>query len=984
MEQGRNYSFPHLCYSNWHYNDAVSSQTLPDRLLESVNRFTAREHLELTAPAQRILALSEFAQRVATQQRDWFLASINQGQFEAPLEEAQLLRELADAASAADDLNEHKRQLRHLRNRYQLWIIWRHLSGAPLEETTRTLSLVADRFIDAALKAAEQRETQRAGAPRGAQSGALQQLVVFGLGKLGGRELNLSSDIDLIFAYPEEGRTTAGLMNQQYFTRVGQGLIDLLHPVTADGFVFRVDMRLRPYGASGPLVMHFGAMQQYFEASGRDWERYALIKARTCAGNIENGDALLASLRPFVYRRYLDFGSLESMRKLKARLAAEQHKPDNVKLGPGGIRYAEFAVQVQQLILGGRHPNMQKRGFLQALAELDNAGHFDAETSTALAAAYRFLRDTEHCIQAEADRQTQALPVTELSRARLAYAMGFTTYAAFLSTLADHRSHVARIFDRLVGAEAPRTEGGLWEVREDRAKLAEAGFADTEQIVALLRDLAKARDRASVGEAGRDRLNALMPELLQISCRQTQPTRTLQRLVPILKSLLRRSTYLALLRENPEALEVFVRLAGQSRWVAEQLASQSAFMEVLLDKQAWDLLAGRHALVEELGTALDAAADEEALVDGLRAFKEQRVFRVALAETRGLLPIMHVSDYLSWLAEAVLEHAIRIAWQQCAPPPEQARAAQQQSQPTVAEKAPMPPGGTEHASVRPQIDKRGEATEPEATAQAMSQAAARRPLIAVGYGKLGGLELGPDSDLDIVFIHDLPASATPFLHRFIRRLMHLLTIRTYAGPLYNIDMRLRPSGNAGPLVSSLKAFLSYQNERAWVWEHQALVRARAVAGDPALMAQFEAARRELLCRPRPIDTLRKAVIDMRKRIEAHHGGIDLKRGRGGIVDVEFIVQFLVLAKASEHPSLAKWSDNVRILEEAGMAGVLAEQEAERLVLAYLALRGEGHRRSLDLSEPTQSDAALTAHREVVCETWEKVFAQPRLLMMPKS
>ena len=966
----------------------MDAQSLPNNLIESADRFAARENLELAEPARRVLALSDFAQRVAAQQRHWFLESIDQRRFEAPLGEAQLIQELADAATAADSVDEHKRRFRRLRNRYQLWLVWRHLSGAAsLEETTTTLSLMADRFIGAALDASARRESNRAGEPQGAESGDAQQLVVFGLGKLGGRELNLSSDIDLIFAYPEEGRTTAGYLNQQYFTRLGQGLIDLLHPVTADGFVFRVDMRLRPYGASGPLVMHFGAIQQYFEATGRSWERYALLKARACAGDIERGEELLASLKPFVYRRYLDFGSLESMREMKARLAAERHKPDNVKLGPGGIRYAEFAVQVQQLILGGRHLNMQKRGFLEALAELGKTDHFDAGTTAELRDAYRFLRDTEHCIQAEADRQTQELPVTELSRSRLAYAMGFDSYTAFLSTLADHRDNVERIFDRVVGAESPRTEGGLWEARQDRAQLAEAGFDDTRQVVTLLDDLATARDRSSVGDEGRRRLDALMPEVLQITCRQAEPVRALQRLVPILKSLLRRSTYLALLRENPEALQIFVRLAGQSRWVAEQLASQSTFMEVLLDKHAWDLLSGRDSLVDELDAALADAEDEEALVDGLRVFKEQRVFRVAVAETRGLLPIMHVSDYLSWLAEAVLEHAIGIAWDQCAKPSNAASAPHKQHNQSIKGTSPttptIPDSSRSKGSGGPPVDSRGRAvTAQDAATATTSPAGQRRPFIAVGYGKLGGLELGPDSDLDIVFIHDLPASEAQFLHRLVRRLMHLLTIRTYAGPLYNIDMRLRPSGNAGPLVSSLKAFLNYQNERAWVWEHQALVRARAVAGDPTLIEEFEAARRELLCRPRPIDELRKEVTAMRKRIEAHHGDTDLKRGRGGVVDVEFIAQFLVLAWAHQHPNLAKWSDNVRILEEAGMAGVLAEEVSERLVLAYLALRGEGHRRSLDLTESTQSDAALTVHREIVCETWEKVFKEPRPLATP--
>ena len=913
----------------------MDAHSMPVSLLESVDRFAARERLELTAPGRRVLGLSEFAQRVAVQQREWFLQSVDSGLFDEPLTEAALVRELAGAvadAGAGGDaaaVNNLKRAFRQLRNRCQLRVVWRHLTGAAsLEETTGILSFMADRFIAAALEAAERRETGRAGEPRGKESGARQRLAVFGLGKLGGRELNLSSDIDLIFAYPEEGQTPSRLNNQQFFTRVGQGLIDLLHPVTADGFVFRVDMRLRPYGASGPLVMHFGAVQQYFETKGRSWERYALIKARTCAGDIERGEELLASLKPFVFRRYLDFGSLESMRDMKARLAAERHKPHDVKLGPGGIRYAEFAVQVQQLILGGRHDGMQKRGFLETLAELRRADHFDAETCAELGDAYRFLRNTEHCIQAEADRQTQQLPVTDSNRMRLACAMGFESYTGFLSSLARHRDNVERIFDRVVGAEAPRTEGGLWAAREDPAQLLEAGFHDTPKVVELLADLAGARDRSSVSEDGRNRLDALMPEVIQIACRQPHPTRVVERLVPILKALLRRSTYLALLRENPEALQIFVRLAGQSRWVAEQLAAQPIFMEVLLDKHAWDLLSGRNSLVDELGTALDAAADEEARVDELRSFKEQRVFRVAVAETRGLLPIMHVSDYLSWLAEAVLEHAIRMAWEQCA------------------------------------TDDTG-----------------RRPLIAVGYGKLGGLELGPDSDLDLVFVHDLPMSASQFLHRLVRRLMHLLTVRTLAGPLYEIDMRLRPSGNAGPMVSSLQAFRNYQRDKAWVWEHQALVRSRAVAGDPTLMDAFETTRRDLLCQPRPIETLRAEVLKMRKRIEAHHGaGLDLKRGTGGIVDVEFMAQYLVLAHAHEHPNLATYSDNVRILEEAGNAGVLVQEESERLVLAYLALRGEVHRRSLDLSESAQTDAALTVHREVVCETWERLFEEPRPLV----
>ncbi len=905
----------------------MDSNQLPAVLADLADRFAEREGLELSASSRRVMALSDFAQRVASQQRDWFLQSLDADRFDAPWDEVWFRNELARATAGAPATADLKRELRLLRNRCQLWMVWRHLAGtAPLEETTRSLSRMADGFIAAALDAAQRRETQRAGEPRGT-SGEVQRLTVFALGKLGAGELNLSSDVDLIFAYPEDGQTSSGVRNQQYFIRVGQGIIDLLHPVTVDGFVFRVDMRLRPYGASGPLVMRFGAMQGYFESQGRSWERYALIKARACAGDTERGEELLDSLRPFVYRRYLDFGSLEAMREMKARLGAERHRPEDVKLGPGGIRYAEFAVQVQQLILGGRLKNMQKPGFLDALAELERAEKFDAGTVAELRGAYRFLRDTEHCIQAEADRQTQRLPVSDSSRLRLAFAMGFDSYAAFLSALARHRDNVERIFDRVIGAEAPRAQGGLWEAGEDLAQLAEAGFDAPEKVAGLLRELAQARDRSSVSEDGRQRLDALMPEVLQVASRQPSPARAVERLVPIFKTLLRRSTYLALLRENSEALEIFVRLAGQSRWVADQIAAHPGFMEVLLDKHAWDLLSGPEALVEELGAVLAAAPDEEALVDALREFKEQRVFRVAVAEARGLLPIMHVSDYLSWLAEAVLEHAIRLAWEQCAD------------------------------------DFEGQ-----------------RPFIAVGYGKLGGQELGLASDLDLVFLHDLPGTASQFLHRMVRRLLHLLTVRTYPGPLYEIDMRLRPSGNAGLMVSSLSAFREYQTSRAWVWEHQALIRARAVAGDPALMRAFERTRRDLLCQPRSAESLRREVKNMRKRMTAQQGDdLDLKCGVGGIVDLEFIVQYLVLAWAHAHPNLATWSDNVRILEEVANAGVLPEEDTERLVLAYLALRGEVHRQTLDLPESAEADARLTTYRQTVCDIWERLFDEPRSL-----
>ena len=900
---------------------------LPASLGALADRFAAQHGLQLDAGARRFLALSDFAQRVAAQQCAWFQESLQQERFAAPFDPDWLAREMASAVAAPASA-QIKRSLRLLRNRCQLWILWRHLAGASLEETSSALSLVADRFIDAALGFVEARETRREGVPEGADSGAAQRLTVLALGKLGAEELNFSSDVDLMFAYPEDGRTPSGLENRQFFLRVGQGLIDLLQSVTEDGFAFRVDMRLRPYGASGPLVMSFEAMEQYFESQGRGWERYALIKARPCAGDLARGEELLKLLKPFVYRRYLDFGSVETMRQMKARLVAERHWPDDIKLGPGGIRDAEFAVQVQQLVHGGKYASLQQKGFLPALAELERAGIFDSTAAAELGQAYRFLRNAEHGLQGEADRQTHRLPVTDLSRARLAQGMGFADYTEFLAALGRHRANVASAFERVVGADAPEGEGGLWAVRKNLFRLAKAGFQDAPKVAGLLDDLAAAQGRSAVGEEGRRRLDEIMPDALQILCRQAQPDRTLQRLAPIFKAVLRRSAYLALLRENPGALERLVRLTGDSPWVAERLARHPMFLGLLLDEHLEDPLPSRDALSKELEANLDAAKGEEAQLDQLREFKEQHVFRVAVSEARSTLPLMHASDYLTWLAEAVLEQAARLAWERCA--------ARQQ--------------GLDGA----------------------------RPFIVVGYGKLGGQELGPTSDLDLVFLHDLPQSAARFLHRLVRALLHLLTVHTSAGPLYEIDMRLRPSGNAGPLVSSLAAFREYQQGRAWVWEHQALVRARAVAGDPALRASFEAARREILCQPRSLESLRKEVIAMRKRMAAHHSDdSDLKRGIGGIVDIEFMVQYLVLAWASEHPSLADWSDNVRILEAAGNVGVLSRDDAERLTQAYLALRGEMHRQAQDMPDWAGAGEQLAAHGKAVAEIWRRLFGESR-------
>ncbi len=893
-------------------------------------RVAAQTGMDLPPEARWVVGLSDFAAKMAETQPDWLADALAAGTFAEPSHRVSLETELTEAA-ASEDMQILQRRLRLVRNRRQFWIVWRHLLGlAPLEETVAALSLMADQLINAALAVVERWERARHGAPTGESSTEPQRLFVLALGKLGGRELNLSSDIDLIFGYGEPGQTASGRSNQKFFLRVGQRLIEALHKVTADGFVFRVDMRLRPYGKSGALVMHSGAMEAYYEAVGRNWERFALIKARACAGDLAAGNALLDAIRPFVYRRYLDFGAIEAMREMKAIRMHDRRYADDVKLGAGGIRDAEFAVQAQQLVRGGQQPALQQPSLLKALAEIERLGVFNADEAAQLGDAYRFLRHSEHSIQAEGDRQGHRLPATDLSRLRLALSLGYSNYDAYLAALAGHRANVEALFDRVLRVGATEFDVDLWALRGDPLSLARAGFGDGVLASQTLLELAAAQARPSVAEESRQRLEELMPPLLHRLSLTPDAQEVLKRIVPILRTVLRRSAYLVLLREHPEVLERLLGLVGASQWLTDRIQQRPMLLNLLLEGTPVQLALDQRALTDALGQRLAGNQGEEAVLEELRAFKERHVFRVATAETLGVLPLMHVSDYLTHLAEAVLEHSLRWAWDQCA-----------------AQRAGPIDGD-------------------------------RRPFIVVGYGKLGGVELGPGSDLDLVFLHDLPLSESRFVHRLAQKLLHCLTVPTYLGPLYEIDMRLRPSGNAGTLVASLCAFDAYQRNRAWVWEHQALVRARAVAGDAELAQRFEEVRVNLLRQRRDRKALQGEILKMRQRMAAHQGkDEDLKGGFGGIVDIEFMVQYLVLAYAHWQPTLAVHSDNVRILEAVAEVGLLTRNDAESLTRAYLALRAQRHRNVLDLGDRGGASAAMAAHREAVAKVWAQLFGVPR-------
>ncbi len=879
----------------------------------------------------RTFALSEFAETVALADPDAFVAFLEAHAYRhAPPGDP-----VGDRLGVVEDVDALKNLLRRLRNAAMLHVIWRDLNGrSDLAETTRSLTRLADRLIDAAVTKLHEWAVATDGEPIGRDTSEPQQLVVIALGKLGAGELNLSSDVDLIFAYPEPGETRTGKRtNQQFFMRLGQKLINVLDTITVDGFVFRVDMRLRPYGDSGALVLHFDAIERYYEEQGRDWERYAWIRARTCAGDFVSGRRLIEDLKPFVFRRYLDFGAIQSLREMKSRIDSERSRSamrDDVKLGPGGIREVEFVAQMHQLIWAGRQPALQCTGVVETLHALASHKLMARAQADRLATAYRFLRNVEHRLQAIRDEQTQLLPDTPLDRARVAAGMGFADFVQFGNALAEQREIVARAFESVIQADAADAVDAwqpAWlagDVEAMATELAAAGFGSTHDVAALIERLCTTRDRPWVGGEGRARLDALIPKLLGEAQASARPDLTLARLVPLLEATVRRSAYYVLLLENPAALRLLVEICGASRWLADELSRHPMLLDELLDPALLYTIPDIDALRAELRARLAAVerGGEEAELEVLRAFKETHQFRVAACEVRGILPLMNVSDYLTFLAEVILQEALQLAWKRTA-----------------------------------------ETIEPPLQSFAI-----------VGFGKLGGLELGPGSDLDIVFLHDLDARHNRFLHRMVRRLLHILTARTHTGALYDVDTRLRPSGRAGTMVSSLAAFEQYQRNDAWVWEHQALVRARPVAGDRAVSAAFERIRREILCRARDRTELRRAIVDMRRRVgESASSEVDLKRDAGGIVDIEFMVQYLVLAAASEHPSLADWTDNVRILETAAKVKLLEGETAAALKDAYLALRAERHREALDIPDDGRAREVLERNVTLIRRQWARLL-----------
>jgi glutamate-ammonia-ligase adenylyltransferase len=934
---------------------------------------------ERWAQFARVTAASDFVIEQSVRDPLMLLALVQSGELDRSFAPGEMRAQIGAAVDAAETEEQLGRALRRQRARQQVRIVWRDLTRqADLVQTCRDLSDMADACIDLAYQWLYTRHCQQFGVPTGRRSGEPQQMVILGMGKLGAVELNLSSDIDLIFAYPEGGETVGvkrPLDNQEFFIRLGQRLIKALDPMTVDGFVFRVDMRLRPYGSSGALVLSFNALEQYYQDQGRDWERYAMIKSRVVAGDQVAGAQLQEMLRPFVYRRYLDFSAIEALRTMKQLIQQEVRRKgmaDNIKLGSGGIREVEFIAQAFQLIHGGRDLSLQQRPLLKVLSTLEGQGYLPPAVISELREGYEFLRYTEHAIQAIADRQTQMLPDSAQDQARIAFMLGFADWPAFHEQLMHWRGRVAWHFGQVIadpdeeqGAESEVVVGGewlpLWEEAQDEEaacrQLQEGGFADAGKALKALASLRGSPQLRAMQRLGRERLDAFIPRLLAQAVEHANPDLVLERVLPLVEAVARRSAYLVLLTENPGALRRLLTLCAASPWIAEQITRFPLLLDELLNEGRLFKPPLAPELAAELRERLTRIPEDdlEQQMEALRHFKLAHRLRVAASEIAGSLPLMKVSDYLTWLAEAILEQVLALAWRQ-----------------TVAKYGtPLRTDGT--------------LCDPG--------------FIIVGYGKVGGLELGHGSDLDLVFIHDGDPQAetdgpksidgAQFFTRLGQRIIHLLTAQTNSGQLYEVDMRLRPSGASGLLVSSLGAFARYQENEAWTWEHQALVRARVLVGSEDVGRAFEQVRAAILGKARDLSTLRQEVSEMRAKMRDNLGSkstaagtganafeatapFDLKQDAGGIVDIEFMVQYAALAWSETHPPLLRWTDNIRILEELEKAGLMPVEDASLLREAYKAYRSAAHRQALQKDAGVIPGDQFADERRQVMRIWREL------------
>lgn len=885
---------------------------------------------------KKTLQCSRYAKR--TLETDPPLLNWLQQSYATPCSRAEMQALLQQSRLTLDDETDLARAVRILRKQVMVKLILRDLNGlADLNEVMQTMTALAEVCVQRGLACLTQELRAQFGTPLGeviAKSGGgkvrakvgtkaeanigatPQELLVVAMGKLGGGELNVSSDIDLIFVYPEDGQTNGSntLSNHEFFSRLGRRLISMINELTADGYVFRVDMRLRPYGDSGPLVTSFAALEEYLISQGREWERYAWIKARVIASAESSHSAaeLMRLVQPFIYRKYLDFGAIDSMRKLHAQIRQEvqrRERLNNIKLGPGGIREIEFTAQVFQLIRGGQDARLRILPTRAVLQQLRENAQLPAAVVSGLDAAYVFLRNLEHRLQYLDDQQTQELPENTEDQEIIAAAMGYPDYPALLKQLDLHRALVTLQFEQIFSAPLEeQSDAQLWheEISADElnSRLEKLGYQSATQSAQRLLQLRASNRYQQLPELSKQRLDRLIPQFIILSAQHSDPDATLSRLLTLLEGISRRAAYLAFLAEYPQVLQRLTRLVAASSWASEYLTQHPALLDELLEAREIYQPPQWQQLDQELQTRLDACAeDSERQLDVLRHVQQEQTFYLLAMDLQGLLPLETLSDHLSALADLILRHVLRLSW---------------------------------------------------ATLRKRHRDDAKFAIIS--YGKLGGKELGYASDLDVIFLYDDDhPQAQENYARLAQRINTMLGSYTSSGRLYETDLRLRPDGASGLLVSSVAAFAEYQHSQAWVWEHQALTRARFSAGDTQVGAAFEQIRQSVLCQPRDLTKLRKEILDMRQKMHDGHPNdsdlFDIKHDSGGMVDIEFMVQYLVLAYGYQHPQLTANIGNLALLKLAAELGLVPVDIAEQTRALYRALRQTQHRMRLNNLSP---------------------------------
>ena len=935
-------------------------------------------------PLMNAISMSSFVKRTLLSQPEllnqWFEHS------PSPQDCKHYTERLAQALQNVQDEEQLGKELRLFRHREMATLSFIQSNKlASVEFVFQALSDLAEAIILQARDWLYQRCCVEYGIPMNSLNEP-QELLILGMGKLGGWELNFSSDIDLIFVYPDVGETVGGrkaVENSKFFTRLGQRLIRALDEVTAEGFAYRTDMRLRPFGDSGALVLSFASMEDYYQEQGRDWERYAMIKAKILGEDLSNLNHryLKQMLRPFVYRRYLDFSAIQSLREMKEKISREvvrRNLIDNIKLGAGGIREVEFIVQTFQMMRGGRDKILQERSLLTVLPRLAELNLLTIEQVTDLRTAYLFFRQVENVLQALDDKQTQTLPTDEQAQQCLILATqkyliateqgetwlehAIQNWADFLQVLGQYQKKVRAVFNALIGKDDEEENPplvneqiALWRDilhlemnEEDLASVLKeyaVQDADYAEIFRWLTTTLQDWSRKPIGVRGREVLRTLLPKMLDKIFSQPNYLILLPRLLNILDKITTRTTYLELLTEKEQILPQLITLCGQSIMIADQIARYPMLLDELMSNkgltQVIDFRDYEPALNDYLVRIPEE--DKEALIDALRQFKQSQILRIASADIMGVLPVMKISDHLTYLAEAIIGAVVNMAWK------------------AVSQRFGVP----EHLGEN------------------------EKGFAVIGYGKLGGIELGYNSDLDLVFLHNAPENSETVggrksvsSHRFYLKLAQkinsIFNLNTSAGVLYEVDMRLRPSGEAGLLVSTFNAYEFYQKNEAWTWESQALIRARCVYGTKSLKAEFDQIRQSTLAKKRDAVTLKAEITGMRAKMYQHFTQpqaveFNLKTDKGGITDIEFIAQYLVLANAETSPEMAVWSDNIRIFDTAMAYGILTEPAGEQLKYCYMAMRNRIHHLNLLRQPSCVPMSEFEAERDFIGKMWSQIF-----------